>query len=84
MRVAFQGDHGAYSEEAVRLHFGDDVETVPCRTFEHIFEAVERGEADHAAVPVENSTAGSINKAYDLLLDHDLKRLWAAEVWPMT
>ncbi|MCB9162481.1 MAG: prephenate dehydratase [Caldilineaceae bacterium] len=73
MRVAFQGDHGAYSEEAVRLHFGDDVETVPCRTFEHIFEAVERGEADHAAVPVENSTAGSINKAYDLLLDHDLK-----------
>ncbi|MCB0072031.1 MAG: bifunctional chorismate mutase/prephenate dehydratase, partial [Caldilineaceae bacterium] len=73
MRVAFQGDHGAYSEEAVRLHFGDDGETVPCRTFEHIFEAVERGEADHAAVPVENSTAGSINKAYDLLLDHDLK-----------
>lgn len=73
MRVAFQGDHGAYSEEAVRLHFGNDVETVPCRTFEHIFEAVERGEADYAAVPVENSTAGSINKAYDLLLDHDLK-----------
>jgi prephenate dehydratase len=73
MRVAFQGDHGAYSEEAVRLHFSQDVVTVPCRTFEDIFEAVERGEADHAAVPVENSTAGSINKAYDLLLDHDLK-----------
>ena len=71
--VAFQGESGAYSEEAVRLHFGSDVQTFPCRAFEHIFDAVESGEADFAAVPVENSTAGSINKAYDLLLDHDLK-----------
>ncbi len=71
--VAFQGEAGAYSEEALRLQFGDDVVSLPCRAFEHIFEAVEAGEADYAAVPVENSTAGSINKAYDLLLDHDLK-----------
>ncbi|MCB9136787.1 MAG: prephenate dehydratase [Caldilineaceae bacterium] len=71
--VAFQGELGAYSEEALRLHFGDEVTPLPCRAFEHIFEAVEGGQADYAAVPVENSTAGSINKAYDLLLDHDLK-----------
>ena len=71
--VAFQGESGAYSEEAVRQHFGDDVKTFPCRAFEHIFDAVESGEADFAAVPVENSAAGSINKAYDLLLNHDLK-----------
>ena len=71
--VAFQGEPGAYSEEAIRLHFGPDVETVPCRAFEHIFEAVDSGAADFGAVPVENSSAGSINKAYDLLLDHDLK-----------
>jgi len=71
--VAFQGENGAYSEEAIRKHFGDDVTTLPCRAFEHIFEAVEEGEATCAAVPVENSTAGSINKAYDLLLEHDLK-----------
>jgi prephenate dehydratase len=71
--VAFQGELGAYSEEALRLHFGNEVMPLPCRAFEHIFEAVETGEADYAAVPVENSTAGSINKAYDLLLDHDLK-----------
>ena len=71
--VAFQGEPGAYSEEAIRKHFGDDVETLPCRAFEHIFEVVELGETDFAAVPVENSTAGSINKAYDLLLEHDLK-----------
>lgn len=72
-KVAFQGEHGAYSEEAIRQHFGDAVETLPCRAFEHIFEAVADGRAALGAVPVENSTAGSINKAFDLLLDHDLK-----------
>lgn len=71
--VAFQGEHGAYSEEAVRQHFGPSVETMPCHAFEHIFDAVEHGRADFGAVPVENSTAGSINKAFDLLLEHDLR-----------
>ena len=42
---------------------------------EDVFEAVESGTADYGALPVENSTAGSINRAYDLLLDHDL-RIW--------
>ncbi len=71
--VAFQGEHGAYSEEAIFHHFGEEVQTLPCRTFEHIFAAVEHGDADYGTLPVENSLAGSINKAYDLLLDHDLK-----------
>ncbi|MBK8045973.1 MAG: prephenate dehydratase [Anaerolineales bacterium] len=71
--LAFQGEHGAYSEEACRRHFGADVETLPCRTFEEIFEAVDNGKAMYGAVPVENSTAGSINKSFDLLLEHDLK-----------
>ncbi|MCA9932902.1 MAG: prephenate dehydratase [Anaerolineales bacterium] len=71
--IAFQGEHGAYSEEAIRQEFGDAVETLPCRAFEDIFEAVVDGRAHLGAVPVENSTAGSINKAFDLLLDHDLK-----------
>lgn len=71
--VAFQGEHGAFSEEACRLHFGETVQTLPCRTFEDIFAAVDEGRADFGTVPVENSTAGSINKSFDLLLDHDLK-----------
>ncbi len=71
--VAFQGEHGAYSEEAARLHFGDAAKTLPCASFEHLFDAVEQGRAECGVVPVENSTAGSINKSYDLLLDHDLK-----------
>ncbi len=73
--VAFQGEHGAFSEEAIRQHFGEEVETLPCRSFEEIFAAVDEGRATFGAVPVENSMAGSINKAYDLLLEHDLK-IW--------
>lgn len=74
-RVAFQGESGAYSEEAIHQFFGPEVETLPCQDFDGIFEAVEMGAAEFGALPVENSTAGSINQAYDLLLDHDL-RIW--------
>ena len=71
--VAFQGEHGAYSEEAIRQHFGGEAQTLPCRSFEEIFAAVEGGRADFGVLPVENAVAGSINKAYDLLLAHDLR-----------
>jgi prephenate dehydratase len=71
--VAFQGENGAYSEEAIRQQFGADVETLPCRTFEEIFSSIDEERATAGAVPVENSLAGSINKAYDLLLDHDFR-----------
>ncbi len=73
--VAFQGEPGAYSEQAARQHFGSGIVTMPCESFEGIFAAVESGEADRGVVPVENSLAGSINRAYDLLLEHDL-RVW--------
>jgi prephenate dehydratase len=73
--VAFQGERGAYSEEAIYQFFGSEVETLPCQSFQGIFEAVESRTADFGALPVENSTAGSINRAYDLLLAHDL-RVW--------
>lgn len=73
--VAFQGEEGANSHEAIYQVFGPEVNVLPCRTFEAIFEAVESGKADYGALPVENSTAGSISQAFDLLLDHDLN-IW--------
>lgn len=73
--VAFQGENGAYSQEAAYQFFGAKVDTLPCRTFEDIFLVVEEGRADYGILPVENSAAGSINQAYDLLLEHDLK-IW--------
>lgn len=78
-KVAFQGERGAYSEEAINQFFGSEVETLPCPSFEDLFRVVESGAGTYGMLPVENSTAGSINRAYDLLLDHDL-RVWGETI----
>lgn len=70
--VAFQGEAGAYSEQAVRQHFGADVIALPCTTFSEIFDALQSGRADHGMLPVENSLAGTVIPAYDLLVDYDM------------
>ena len=70
--VAFQGESGAYTEEAARRFFGKLTEGHPYNTLDEVFEAVEKGDTPYAAVPVENSLEGSINRAYDLLLDSSL------------
>ncbi|HEY6331325.1 MAG TPA: prephenate dehydratase domain-containing protein, partial [Blastocatellia bacterium] len=71
--VAFQGEHGAFSELAARELLGQAVVTLPCRKFEDMFEAVSSGRTDAAAVPIENSLAGSVHQNYDLMMQHDLK-----------
>jgi prephenate dehydratase len=83
--VAFQGERGAFGDEAVRRYFGTtgqgvvgtglaplQVEPVPYRSFADVFRAVAVGQVDNGLVPVENSQAGSINDVYDLLRQHDL------------
>ncbi len=72
VRVAFQGEPGAYSEAAAFAYFGPQTITVPCARFEDVFAAVERGECSHGLLPIENSLAGSIHRNYDLLLRHPL------------
>jgi len=72
-KIAFQGVAGAYSEEAIREYFGSGVETLPCRSFEQMFVAVEEGNADYAMLPVENAVAGSVTGAYELLMQRDLR-----------
>jgi len=70
-KVAFQGERGAFSEDAVITFFGD-VELFPSRYIGDVFEAVLRDGVDSGVVPVENSQAGSINDTYDLLLSYPL------------
>ncbi|MDZ7265818.1 MAG: prephenate dehydratase [candidate division KSB1 bacterium] len=71
--IAFQGENGAYSQEAIFETFGPETPTRACTSFNEIFQAVETGVAELGMLPIENSTAGAITQSYDLLLDHDLK-----------
>jgi prephenate dehydratase len=72
IRVAFQGEAGAFSEAAAVQLLGKEIVTVPRPTFDATFKAVTDGVADALLVPVENSLAGSVVRVYDLLLDSEL------------
>lgn len=74
MRIAFQGEIGAYSEEALAALY-PGAEKVPFPSFEAAFDAVVRSDVDRAVLPIENSLFGSVHQNYDLLLEHDLKIL---------
>jgi chorismate mutase/prephenate dehydratase len=73
VKVAFQGEQGAYSESAVYQFFGSDAQVKPCREFRDVFESVQKQETSFGVVPVENSLEGSVNQNYDLFLQYDLK-----------
>ena len=71
MRIAYQGEPGAYSEAAA-LRFSPHAETIPCESFDEVFAQVQSGKATHGILPIENSIGGSIHRNYDLLLEHEL------------
>jgi prephenate dehydratase len=72
LTFAFQGERGAFSEDAGHRFFGAASTALPRRNFDELFGVVESGEAAAAVVPIENTLAGAINKNYDLLLEHHL------------
>jgi len=74
MKVAYQGEPGAYSERAVISLF-PDAEPLACGTVRLVFSRVTSGEAAFGVVPLENSQAGSVNETYDLLLNTRLLRI---------
>ena len=73
LHIAFQGARYAFSEMASRQFFSDNIEPIPCKTFDNVFETVASSGADYGVIPIENSLTGSIHRVYDLLLSHDLK-----------
>ena len=78
-RVAFQGEPGAFSEDAVLSFFADpDAHAVP--TWRAVFEAVESGTVDAGVAAIENSLAGTIRETYDLLAEFDLRIVGAVSV----
>ena len=68
LKVAFQGEHGAYSEAAAMTFFKDLIETIPYSTFHEVLESTESGKSDFAVLPVENSLEGIVGESNDLLL----------------
>ena len=78
--VAFQGEIGAYSEEAAYKYFGNAITVKPCESFDDVFSIVEKQNVNYGIVPVENSLEGSISRTYDLLLDSDIKVIGETEL----
>ena len=72
VEVAFQGEIGAYAEEAAFHFFGSSIQSRPNESLEEVFKIVEGGEVQFGVVPIENSLEGSISRVYDLLLDSTL------------
>jgi prephenate dehydratase len=81
-RVAFQGEPGAFSEEAARRLLGEDVSTLPCPTFAAAFQALGNRAAQALVVPLENSLAGSVLPVYDLMRTNAL-RIQAETILPI-
>jgi prephenate dehydratase len=73
LSIGFQGEHGAYSEEAIYKQFGKEVKTIPTVSIHEVFNLTEAGAVGLGVVPVENSVEGSINETYDMLLSSNLK-----------
>ncbi|HEV2836623.1 MAG TPA: prephenate dehydratase domain-containing protein [Pyrinomonadaceae bacterium] len=67
VRVAIQGERGAFSEEAALKLLGHDIELVPQRDFEALFSCLGEGDADYVLAPVANSIAGPVQASVDLL-----------------
>jgi len=73
MRVAFQGELGAFSQQAIRQLLGPRAIPVPRQRFDEAFAALKARKVDAAVLPIENTLAGSVHENYDLLLKYDFE-----------
>lgn len=71
--AAFIGENGDYSHKASLSYFGDDVTSIPMKSYRDIFNACVSGSVEYGVIPVENSLSGSIHENFDLLQEYDLK-----------
>lgn len=71
-KIAFQGERGAFSEEAARKLVGPEIAVLPCARFEDVFRSLKSGRATGAVIPIENTLHGSVHENYDHLQHFDL------------
>lgn len=71
MAIGYQGVPGCYSYQTGLEYFGEKVETLSCRSFRDVFEALAKGKTQYGVLPIENSTSGSINDVYDLVREYE-------------
>jgi prephenate dehydratase len=83
VRVAFQGEPGAFSEQAVVQLWNGTAEPVPMRTFDDVMDAAEAGDVDYGVVPIESTLVGGVDVAYDLLALHDGLSVVAETIVPI-
>lgn len=79
-RVAFQGEHGAFSEDAALKLLGPEIQLVPRPTFETLFKSLDEGVAEFVLVPFENSLIGAIRPAVDLLSKSSMEIVGEIEI----
>lgn len=83
LKVAFQGEPGAFSEDAIHALWGPLAEPVPMPTFAAVMDATEDGDVDFGLLPVESTLVGDVSSAYDLLALHDCLVIAAEVVLPV-
>ena len=71
IRIVYQGEEGAYSQMAMKQFFHDTTNSYHVQTWRDAMEAIAKGEADYAVLPIENSSAGIVSENYDLLVEYD-------------
>jgi prephenate dehydratase len=71
MRAAFQGELGAFSQQAIAQLLGPTAKPVPQPWFDEVFDALGKGDVDAAVIPIENTLHGPVHENYDLLLKHE-------------
>lgn len=74
-RVAYLGIRGAFSEQAARKYFDQDMQDISAGSFADIFNAVDQAEAEYGILPIENSLTGSVAGSYELLTRYDNLRV---------
>ena len=70
-RIVFQGVEGAYTQLALKEYFGADADSYHVETWRDAMEAIAKGEADYAVLPIENSSAGIVSETYDLMVEYE-------------